>query len=203
MTSCYTRSAAWLSYRKYRINRKQHKIGSWLKLMESASGNTRHCTCPNAFGMKNCTIKRQRLFSRPCFSPYSLCWLPCTNRRAPGLAARSRTRLSCRARVLLEIHRRLSFSFTFPAFKGETYLVQHKSFSSCKKCVTNNFCPFECNSFCLESGSEIPVVRCSEKGNFPTKFLCLENKREGKGYALNTTAVFKNYFLATLNTAEL
>lgn len=46
-----------------------------------------------------------------------------------------------------------------------------------------------------------PVTQYSERESFPNTFLCVENKRERKEYALADIAVFKNYLLA--NTAEL
>ena len=66
-----------------------------------------------------------------------------------------------------------------------------------KKCVSNDFCHFVCNSSHLENGSEIPVALYSARESFPTKFLCMENKREWKEYALNATAVFKNGISST------
>lgn len=65
-----------------------------------------------------------------------------------------------------------------------------------------NFCHFVCNSFHSEKGSEISVTRYWERDSFPKKFLCVENKRERKEYALADIAVFKSDLLATCNTDE-
>lgn len=104
--------------------------------MESVPVNTSHRTCPTAFGMKSYTIKRQRLFSCSRFSPYAPCWLSCTSRGAPGLAAQSRTRPMLQSPCSSGNTQNAQFFLyisSLACIQRKTYLLQYQSFRSCKK----------------------------------------------------------------------
>lgn len=172
----------------------QHKIGSWLKLTGSLS-----VPAQMYLGWKPIVwkVKGLSLFLTVCPMPA----FPNSQERACACYS-EQDKDDDAVCLSLEIHTTLRFSFEFtalPTFRGKPLYWSIKSFRSCKipaiLCVTL--------SFHLEKGSEIPVTQYSERKSFPNKFLCVENKRERKEYALADIAVFKKAALAMCNTAEL